>query len=500
MKFIVSAFFLAALTTTAGAQAPSKVLRQAEKALGGSKALKSVHSLIQTGRIRRVNDGAEGRYIAQTTDPNLFNVSFDLAGFEFESGYNGRSAWRRNSRDGLQTLTGTAANAMVAKALYRNSLWLDLKNEKSKATSGGQTTIDGKTANVILITTQKGIAIKLYFDAATGYLIRDELAGEITDYADYRDVQGIRQPFMQRLKIDGEIYEITLDEVKINQPAARSEFDFPQISGEPLPDIPALLKELQANEDEVEGLLDQYSFTQKTIARGLGKDGVLREKGSETHQLSFYKGFRISRLTEKNGKPLSEKEQADADKDAAKQVAEIEKRIAKDESHAGKLEASGKPSEDSRRISIAEVLRASKLVNPRRERFRGRDVVVFDFEPNPEFDTKNAKSLVKFFGKTAGVMWIDTEDKQVARVEAVLLDSIKFGGGLLANFKKGAAFTLEKERVGGEIWLPSQVDINFSARVLLFKGIDLNQVQKFYDYRKFETEVKDASVDGTKAP
>ena len=33
---------------------------------------------------------------------------------------------------------------------------------------------------------------------------------------------------------------------------------------------------------------------------------------------------------------------------------------------------------------------------------------------------KNAKSMLKFFVKTAGVMWIDEKDKQVARLEAVL--------------------------------------------------------------------------------
>ena len=323
----------------------------------------------------------------------------------------------------------------------------------------------------------------------------------VTDYGDYRDVNGAKTGFPRSARpLGDQTYEIRLDEVKINQPIAKSEFDFPQVSGQPLPDIPALLQELQANEDKIEAILDNYSFIQKNTMRELGKDGVLRETGSETQQLSFYKGFRISRLIEKNGQPLSERDQADADKDAAKQVEDIEKRIARQETREGKLDASGKPSENTRRISIAEVLRASKLINPRRERFRGRDCVVFDFEPNPDFDTKNAKSLVRFFGKTTGVMWIDTEDKQVARLEASLTDSVNFGGGLLAKFKKGAAFTLEKERVNDEIWLPSQVDINFSARVLLFKGIDLNQVEKFYDYRKFETEVKDARVDEAKKP
>jgi len=249
----------------------------------------------------------------------------------------------------------------------------------------------------------------------------------------------------------------------------------------------------------VDAILDTYSYVQKSISRELGKDAVLRETESETVQLSFYKGYRIHRIIEKNGKPLSVKDQADEDKDAAKQVDEIEKKLAKKETRLAKGEKD-EDSEDNRRISIAEVLRASKLLNPRRERFRGRDVIVFDFEPNPAFDLSNAKSMLKFFGKTAGVMWIDEKDKQVARVEAVLFESIKIGGGVLAKLQKGASFTLEKERVNDEIWLPSQADINLAVRVLLLKGINVNQLVKSYDYHKFETEVKDAKVDEAKKP
>ena len=221
---------------------------------------------------------------------------------------------------------------------------------------------------------------------------------------------------------------------------------------------------------------------------------MLREKESETFQLSFYKGQRISRLIEKNGRPLNDKEQAEADKDAAKRVEELEKEDAKDTEQMKNGGAGGAPSRDDRRISIAEVLRASRLINPRRERFRGRDVIVFDFEPDPNFDFNNAKSMIKFFGKTAGVMWIDEEDKQVARLEAFLFDSFKVGGGVLAKLQKGASFTLENERIGDEIWLPSQADINLSIRVLLVKGININQVVRSYGYRKFETEVKGATV------
>ena len=87
-------------------------------------------------------------------------------------------------------------------------------------------------------------------------------------------------------------------------------------------------------------------------------------------------------------------------------------------------------------------------------------------------------------------MWVDEKDKQVARIEAVLFDNFKVGGGLLANLKKGASFTLEQERVNDEIWLPSSADINLSVKVLLVKGINVNQVIKSYNYQKFRPKLK----------
>ncbi len=47
----------------------------------------------------------------------------------------------------------------------------------------------------------------------------------------------------------------------------------------------------------------------------------------------------------------------------------------------------------------------------------------------------------------AGAFWINPVDKQVARVEARLVEAYKIGGGMLAYLKEGANFTLEQERV-----------------------------------------------------
>ena len=483
------------------AQSPDRILKQGLKALG-EKPVKALRSSVKEGTVTRIDNGATGTFVQQATRPGLYHVKMDVGGFEREYGYNGKSTWVRDSANGLSTLTGKASLDLQFEANFRNNLWLNFKKERMKAVTCGRADIAGKAANCVALTTTKGVTIKVHFDAVTGLPLREEIpSGDLTrvlDYGDYRAVGGIQEPFAIDMRVGETLHQIRLTDVRHNISVARADFDFPQISGAPLPDIPTLLKELQANEDRVEDMLDSYSYTQKVTRRELGKDGVLRDTGSETTQLSFYKGYRITRLVEKNGKPLSPGDQADEDREVAKRVEEIEKRIAKEEKRAVTQSAAGPPSGEGRRISIAEVLRASLLLNPRRERFKGRDVIVFDFEPNPNFDFKNAKSFLKFFGKCAGVMWIDEKDKQVARVDSVLFDDYKVGGGILANLRKGASFTLEQERVNDEIWLPSVADINLSVRVLLLKGINVNSVVRSFNYRKFTTEVQDAKVDEVK--
>lgn len=480
------------------AQNPKKILKQATKALGGEKALKSVSSWKKSGLITRLKDSSEGEFHALATAPGYYNSLYDLNGFEVEIGANGKSGWIRDSREGLKTLTGDESRDFQAEVEFRNLRWIDHKKQKAKIAFGGQGEVNGNRTNIVLFTNPRGVQIKLYFGATTGILMREEIpAGDsvkIFEYSDYRPVGSIKEPFKIKAIVDDETYAIALDQVIHNEQIAKENFDFPKISGAPLPDIPKLLQELQANEDRVDEILENYSFKQKTTKRELTKSGELKVTESETYQLSFYKGNRIRRLVAKNGEQLSPEKQEDEDREVQKRVKEIEKEIAKEEARKVSQSSDGTPDGEGRRISIAEVLRASKLINPRRERLKGRDVIVFDFEPNPDFDTKNAKSFLKFFGKVGGVMWIDEKDKQVARLEAELFDSYKVGGGLLAKLRKGASFVLEQDRINDEIWLPSRADINLSVRVLLFGGVKVNQIIESFDYKKFTTDVKDSKI------
>lgn len=492
LKQLAIIFFVAAAVA---AQSPSKILKQAEIALGGKKALQSQTSMRFQGTIIRSADGASGRFLLETSRPGSLHVVYDIGGSEVESGYNGRSGWKRDKENGLQTLTGNDSIVLQAEASFKNWLWLNTKSDRTKIVYGGRKSVSSRPADLVVFTTPKGFATNVYFETGTGLPIREEYGSETWEYDDFRPVGTVKIPYVIKAMIGGNAYEIKLDSAVANHVIAAAIFDFPKIGDMPLPDLTKLLSELQANQDRIENLLDSYSYTRKVTSRELGKDGVLRETESETDQMSFYKGYRIERKIEKNGKPLSASDQADEDKAVAKRAEEIEKRIAKAEK-----EGSNDDNVNQRTVSIAELLRASRLVNPRRERFRGRDVIVFDFEPNPSFDFKNAKSMLKFFGKTAGVIWVDDADKQVVRVEACLADNFSIGGGLLVKLKKGATFVAEQERVNDEIWLPSTMEINLTAKVFMVKGIDVNQVVRAYDYRKFQTEVKDAKVNDVRKP
>jgi len=502
-RFLLTVFVCILLQAFSGSvvgqEKPSKFLERAGAALGDKNQVRSLGSWRKRGLIVRRSDGASGDILMQASKPDSYNIAYDIRGFETEFGFNGRSAWFRDSREGLRTLSGDQSRLLKRKALFRNWWWTEYKKQKLKITGSEAITLEGEPSRAITLTDPHGVSFRLFFHAFTTELLREEFGSDDDfisfDYSDYRTVDGVKEAFKAVALMEGQMYDITFDQVVHNPEIPYSEFNFPVDKDRPLPDIRALLSDLRANQEQIERILDDYSYKQDVVKREVTDEGELRIKDSETFQLSFYKGYRIQRLIAKDGRPLSAEEQKDADENAQDRVKEIEKILAKEAEQGPEQASNGTPSRDGKQISIAEVLRASRLINPRRERLKGRSVVVFDFEPDPDFDFDNAKSLLKFFGKTAGVMWIDEEDKQVARIEAVLFESYKVGGGLLAKLRKGASFTLEQERVNDEIWLPTFADINLSVRVLLFGGVKVNQVIRSYDFKKFRTEVEDARVD-----
>jgi hypothetical protein len=487
-RLFLPLFFLL-LAPATYAQSADKIVKQAAKALGGEKNLRKVSSWQAEGLITRSSDGVRGAYRAAGTKPDLYSLSIEIGGFEAGEGFNGKSGWRRDSRAGLRTLTGADANQFRAEAFHRNNRWINYQKEKSKLSLAGQENVGGKPANVVVLTNVRNVKIKLWFDAASGLPVKEELpTGEgvkTLEYEDYRAVDGVMEPFTIRLGGDDEQFLVTLNQITHNQTVDRTAFDFPKINGEPLPNIDDLLAKLTANQQAVDDLMEKYAYTVVITTREFDKGGVLKEKESETFENSFFHGRRIRRLVAKNGKPLSPEDQAKEDKKLENRIKDIEK---KDAEREKKIEQGKEPEESDRRIAIADMLRSSKLLNPRRERYRQRDCVVFDFEPNP--NSKPIKDMEKLMKKFSGAIWVDAADLQVARLEAKLIDSFKIGGGLLASIKPGGGFVMEQNRINNEIWLPTHSEFNLSARLFLMAGLSFNAVAKYSNYQRFNVEAE----------
>jgi hypothetical protein len=131
-------------------------------------------------------------------------------------------------------------------------------------------------------------------------------------------------------------------------------------------------------------------------------------------------------------------------------------------------------------------LRACQFVNPRHERFRGQDVLVFDFEGNPEYKPKNIAEHVA--QQLAGVIWVDEKQHEVVRLEAYFVKDFRFAGGLLANLQKGTSFIFEQTFLNNEVWLPTYEEAHVGVRVLLVKGFKINEVTRYSDYQRFHIE------------
>ncbi|MGB7620830.1 MAG: hypothetical protein WBN92_00615, partial [Terriglobia bacterium] len=226
-----------------------------------------------------------------------------------------------------------------------------------------------------------------------------------------------------------------------------------------------------------------YTYTESSRELEVDKKGTLKDKSEEESEVFYVRGNEVKRLIKKNGQELSAAEQKKEQDRVTKEIREIEERHKKE----AEQEKQGKKKKDENEVTISSFLKASRFVNPRRERFRGQEVVVFDFEPKPGYKSQTrVENLVQ---KLVGVVWIDEHARQVARLEARLSDSFKMAGGMLVTILPGSAFVFEQELVNNEVWLPSNAEVNISGKLLLFKSASVNLILHYSQYKKFNIEM-----------
>jgi hypothetical protein len=483
---------LLALSIAAGAyptraQVAEKTVSQYVKAAGGSKTLSKIQTMTLEGAFTG-NDGKAGTYTLDTKLPNRYYS--ELLGGEKNliEAYNGKSAWHQTAAGELGTLVGPEGMQLEAAAQFYNSRLVNPKKNKITVALVGHAQVRGKDAVQLEVSSATGIKRQVFFDVQTHLIVKEvATVGGIEEeilYDDYRTVDGVKLPYKIELHRGSDKYDIDVTRAVINGTVGERVFDFPIKSQVKLPDLKALFKEIDDNQKAIDKLKENYAGSQWEEETEFEGDG--RVKKHEAHEYTFFylNGEEITTLVKKDGKPLSAEEQKKENEKTQKRIEELQKREAKKEAKEEKAKEEGKHDEDEPGIEI--FLRASQFVNPRRERFRGQDVLVFDFEPNPEF--KPHKLVEKVVQKLAGVVWVDEKAHDVARLEAYFTGDMKFAGGLLANLQKGTSFVYEQAYVNNEVWLPTYLEAHVGVRFLLVKGIKASVVTRYSDYKKFNVE------------
>jgi hypothetical protein len=470
-------------------QSASKVIDRYKKASGGKSAAR-LKSTVMTGSVKG-SDGTAGRFSFQTSAPNNLRLDLETGGAKVSECYNGKSAWRLDSR-GLRTLLGDEAKRLRLESLLSNSRLNDLQRHRIVPQLAGKTAIDGREANAIEFI-KDGSRAKLFFDASTNLIVKRERETsegvEETFYGDYRAVDGVMEPFSLRIKRGATELLVTIDLVEHNRAVELAAFRYPRIEGSaPLPELDPLLKAITENQDKVDEMREQYTCRAVEIERKHDGDGRVKETETRKYEVTPIGDRSVERLMSINGKELSASEREKEDKRVQKEVEEILKRREKKEQKEERARAKGEKEKDDDDVEIKDFLRISEITSIRREMFRGHEVIAFDFEPRKGFKPKSrAEDIVN---KLAGTIWVDESAKQVARLEARLTDSYKIGGGVLASIGASTAFSFEQEKIDDEVWLPSSMEANISARVLLLAKFNRSVERHYSEYKKYQIDSK----------
>ena len=244
-------------------------------------------------------------------------------------------------------------------------------------------------------------------------------------------------------------------------------------TGVTIPDVGALLREVEAHQRRIDRVREDYTFLETSRVEDVDGNGKVKKVTTEEHEVFFVNGHPIRRAIKKDGKELSADEQK---KEQDRVNKEVEKAM---------KTAPGDPLNGDA-ISVHRLLEIISIRNPRRVTYKDRSTIAFDFVGDPHAKTHGMTEDIS--KKLSGTVWIDEKDREVARMEARIDDNFKIGGGLLASVQKGSSFTFDQGLVNHELWLPTGGDVRFSARILLMKGVRQNIHFQNDRYQKFRAD------------
>jgi len=114
------------------------------------------------------------------------------------------------------------------------------------------------------------------------------------------------------------------------------------------------------------------------------------------------------------------------------------------------------------------------------------------FQPNPAYNPSTYETRV--YHALSGEIWIQPQQKRLAKIDAHIVNEIDFGYGLLGRIEKGGSFQIARQQVAENRWKTSMLYVHISGRIVFFKSINRDQDVKRSAFKPLpsNTSVQDA--------
>jgi hypothetical protein len=224
-------------TATPAPAIPQKVdpiFDRYEKAIGGRQAWEKFTSQVLMGTIVVPSMNLTGTIMVHEKAPNKFLSAVIINGAVFQQGFDGIQGWTDDPKNGLRDQTGAELAESKRGADFLHAFKIR-RVYANIAVTGAEKVRDQDTWVIEASAPEGGDPTKMFFDKQSGLLLRvispnhdaDGVSQLQEDFDDYRDVDGVKLPFVWRQTVGDTAYTLTFNEVHHNVELSDSEFAKP---------------------------------------------------------------------------------------------------------------------------------------------------------------------------------------------------------------------------------------------------------------------------------
>jgi len=200
-----------------------QIIEKYIEGMGGRAALEKITTGQMTGAFEIPAMGASGSIKGFAKAPNKSLAIIDVPGYGvIQQGFDGTVGWAVDPMAGQREITG--AELITTKRDSDFHPGLHYKELFKTLTIKGKERVGEKETFLVEATPAEGKAEKMYFDTKSGLLIRHDFERESPQgvaqievyFDDYKEVDGVKEPYTMRRIMPQFAMTIKIDEIKHN--------------------------------------------------------------------------------------------------------------------------------------------------------------------------------------------------------------------------------------------------------------------------------------------